>query len=81
MRLPTGSMREFGRALDHAQPRWAKIYVGVIGLPAWAYLAYRTVTTDSLGLGRSGCMAVFAFASAVAVQMVVFARAFWRNDI
>lgn len=81
MRLLTGSMKEFRKALDDAQPRWAKIYIGVIGLPAWACLAFRTVTSDSFELGHVGYIALAAFISSAAVQIAVLFRAFWRNDI
>ena len=81
MRLPIGSMREFRRALDDAHPRWAKSYLWVVGVPAWAYLAYRTFTADALELRTLDEVAIIAFLSASAVSIAVLFRAFWRNDI
>ena len=74
-------MREFRKALDDAQPRWAKIYIWLIGVPAWAYLAYHALTSDSFELGPLGVLALIAFVSAAALRMAVLFRAFWRNDI
>jgi hypothetical protein len=74
-------MREFRKALDDAHPRWAKIYIWVIGIPAWGYLAYHALTSDSFELGQLGLVAFIAFMSAAALQMAVLFRAFWRNDI
>ena len=81
MRLPTGSLKEFRKALDDAHPRWAKIYIWLIGVPAWGYLTYHTLTSKSFEFGQLGVIAFIAFMSAVAVQMAVLFRAFWRNDI
>ena len=81
VRLPTGSMKELRKALDDAQPRWAKIYMWVIGAPAWGYLVYHSITSDSYELGQVGVIAFIAFMTAVAVQMAVLFRAFWRGDI
>ena len=74
-------MTEFRKALDDAHPRWAKIYIWVIGVPAWCYLTYHAVTSDSFQLGQLGVIALIAFISAAGVQIAVLFRAFWRNDI
>jgi hypothetical protein len=81
MRLPTGSWKDFMKALDEAQPRWCKIYIGVIGLPAWLYLGYRAATANLLEPDTLDYVAVVAFASSSVIQMAVFFRAFWRHDV
>lgn len=74
-------MKEFRKALDDAHPLWAKIYIWVIGVPAWGYLTYHAVTSDSPELGQLGVIAFIALMSAAAVQLAVLFRAFWRMDI
>lgn len=69
-------MKEFRKAVDRAQPRWAKVYMWVVGVPAWAYWAYRAVATNTFFTA-----AFIVFMSAVAVQTAVIFRAFWRNDV
>ena len=81
MRLPTGSVKEFRKALDDAQPLWVKCYMWFIGAPAWTYLVYRAFTSGLLQPRALDKVAAAGFVSAVAVQMSVLFRAFWRHDI
>lgn len=81
MSLPKATIREFRKALDGAQPLWVKLYVCCVGLPAWAYLAYRASADNDPLRGLLGQVAVAAFASAVVLQLSAILRAFWRNDL
>jgi len=67
--------------LDDAHPLGAKFYIWLVGAPAWVYLAYRAFTGDLLEPRPLDKLAAAAFATAVALQIGVLFRAFWRQDI
>lgn len=81
MSLPKATWREFRKALDDAQPSWVKLFVSGVGLPAWAFLAYRVVAEDDPTRGVVGKAAIAAFFSAAALQMIALFRAFWRAEL
>ena len=81
MRLPTGTIKEFKKALDDAHPRWAKLYIWLVGVPAWLYLFYRFETADKFEIRPLDEAAFVAFFSASLVSTAVLFRAFWRNDV
>ena len=81
MELPRVTLREFRKELWEAHPRWAKLYLWSVGLPAWTVLAYRSVTGDAMMDGAIDKVALGSFLSAVLVQMAVLFRGFWRNDL
>jgi hypothetical protein len=73
MWLPRNSLRELYQAIDDAQPLWVKIYIWAVGVPAWCYLAYRFMTTDTFELNWLDKVAFGAFATAAIMQMFYFA--------
>ena len=81
VRLPRTTLQEFRQAIDDAHPRWAKIYIWAVGVPAWLYMAYRVFTADKFEIGSLDKVAAAAFASAVLVSIFILFRAFWRNDL
>ena len=81
MGLPKATFREFRQAVDDAQPLWVKFYLCGVGLPAWAFLAYRLISDDDPTGGALGKAALATFSSAVVLQLVTLFRAFWRNDL
>jgi hypothetical protein len=81
MRLRVGSIKEFSKALNEAQPWWAKVYTSLVGLPAWIYLAYRGFTSGLVPLRTLDRAAIVVVISSSVVQMAVLFRAFRRNKI
>jgi len=73
---------EFQQAMWAAHPRWAKIYLYGVGVPAWLYLmVHQFSAADPLSFGMREKIAVGLFFSAVLVQMAVLFRGFWRMDV
>jgi hypothetical protein len=75
--------REVHQAIDGAQPRWVKVYVCVIGVPAWLYLFFQAVSADGDFKFDSWFdqVAVGAFAIAVVLQMLSLFHASWRHEL
>ena len=72
----------FRRAIWDVHPKWAKVYLYAVGIPAWLYLMiHQFAAADPLHLGSLEKVAIGLFASAVLVQMAVLFRAFWRMDV
>ncbi|MES2136190.1 MAG: hypothetical protein V4502_03910 [Pseudomonadota bacterium] len=73
---------EFRGAMWNAHPRWAKVYLYIIGVPSWLFLAiHQFAADDPLKFGAAEKVALGLFVSAVVVQMAVLFRAFWRMDV
>ena len=73
---------EFQSALWAGHPRWAKLYLYLVGVPAWLFLMIHEFTAeDPLSFGAAEKIAVGLFFSAVMIQMAVLFRAFWRMDV
>ena len=74
------------RSLQEAQwlalPNWARLYMLCIGLPSWGWLAWVRFhdNIDPIEV-FSGRVALALFVSAVILNIVLVARAYWRREL
>jgi len=73
-------MREFRQAFWQAHPSWTKLYILLVGVPAWAVMFYQVAIAESPD-SVAFEIALAVFGSAALLQIAIFFWATSRCDL
>ncbi len=70
---------KLGDEFWRVQPRWMKVLICVVGLPAW--LVWTAAVLGFISFGEHLMFAFWVFAAVSLLSSIFVARAFWRMDL